>query len=207
MKKKDKKPEAGDRVVDTLKLADVLVVGATGYLGGKVVDHLLAMGKQVRVLVRPGSNPSALVARGANVVEGDLTKRETLDQAVTGVSALITTAQGYSLRKKADTIAGVGIEGHRNLIDAARNNGQPIFVYTSALNCQQAVDNPCSLIFAKWVIEQELRKSGLPFVIIRSGSAFDILVYMDQFKRNLQKSRYMAAGWTDSHEFDQAISK
>ena len=43
----------------------VLIVGGTGSLGGKVVDELLARGKQVRALVRPGSDATRLEAKGS----------------------------------------------------------------------------------------------------------------------------------------------
>ena len=43
----------------------VLVVGGTGALGGQVVDALLARDKQVRALVRPGSDATRLEASGS----------------------------------------------------------------------------------------------------------------------------------------------
>jgi nucleoside-diphosphate-sugar epimerase len=49
----------------------VLVVGATGSLGGKVVDELLERGKNVRALVRPTSDASSLESRGVQIARGD----------------------------------------------------------------------------------------------------------------------------------------
>ncbi|MGW0877157.1 NmrA family NAD(P)-binding protein, partial [Streptomyces sp. NPDC002740] len=53
-------------------LLPVLVVGATGSLGGEVVDELLARGKKVRALVRPASDASRLESRGVQIARGDM---------------------------------------------------------------------------------------------------------------------------------------
>jgi uncharacterized protein YbjT (DUF2867 family) len=50
----------------------VLVVGATGSLGGQVVDALLERGKRVRALVRPRSDATRLERRGAAISRGDM---------------------------------------------------------------------------------------------------------------------------------------
>ena len=50
----------------------MLVVGASGHLGGQVVDSLLARGKVVRALVRPNSEGgSRLKTKGVEIVRGD----------------------------------------------------------------------------------------------------------------------------------------
>ena len=58
---------------------EVLVVGGTGDIGGRVVRALVAQGKRVRALVRPGSDPSALEAQGVAIVRGDLTDAASLE--------------------------------------------------------------------------------------------------------------------------------
>jgi uncharacterized protein YbjT (DUF2867 family) len=74
----------------------ILVVGATGQVGGAIAQKLLADGRSVRVLVRPNSpseqlaahglaTPSAaLTGAGAEPVWGDLRNRASLDAAVRG---------------------------------------------------------------------------------------------------------------------------
>ena len=56
--------------------APALIVGGTGHLGGLVVDELLARGKRVRALVRPGSNASKLEAKGVEF------RQDTMDSGV-----------------------------------------------------------------------------------------------------------------------------
>jgi len=53
----------------------VLLVGATGHLGGKVVQALLARNMPVRAMVREGTDASRLMAQGVEVIRGDLRDR------------------------------------------------------------------------------------------------------------------------------------
>jgi uncharacterized protein YbjT (DUF2867 family) len=63
----------------------ILVVGATGTLGGRVARMLLAQGQPVRILARSQSNYQPLAEAGAQVVLGDLKERGSLDAACQGV--------------------------------------------------------------------------------------------------------------------------
>ncbi len=70
----------------------ILVVGATGHLGGAVTRMLLAQGQPVRILVRPQSDYQPLAEAGAQVVLGDLKQPGSLDAACQGADTVITTA-------------------------------------------------------------------------------------------------------------------
>src|SRR5206468_12757747 len=69
----------------------VLVVGATGSLGGKVVDELLERGNNVRALVRPTTDAGRLESRGVEIARGDLLHLDSLVAAMNGADAVITT--------------------------------------------------------------------------------------------------------------------
>ena len=83
----------------------ILVIGATGNVGGKVVSQLPDAGVEVRALVR---NPDAarLPAR-VEVVRGDLTAPETLDRALDGVDSvfLVWTAPAAAFARAFEKIA------------------------------------------------------------------------------------------------------
>ena len=70
----------------------ILVAGATGSLGSKIVHGLRERGDAVRALVRPTADPRPLEAAGASIVFGDLRDPASLDHACDGASAVITTA-------------------------------------------------------------------------------------------------------------------
>jgi uncharacterized protein YbjT (DUF2867 family) len=142
----------------------ILVVGATGALGGMVARNLLAEGAAVRVLVRPGSDYSGLVAAGAQPVMGDLKDRASLDRACAGVATVVTTANSAG-RGGADTVDTVERSGNRALIDAARDAGVRHFVFVSALG--SAADSPVDFLRGKAESEAHLRASGMSYTVVQ----------------------------------------
>jgi uncharacterized protein YbjT (DUF2867 family) len=165
----------------------ILVVGATGQLGGAITRQLLAQGKEVRILVRRDS-PSeqlakqgmatpaeALIAAGAHPVTGDLRDRRSLDEAAAGVDVVITTANS-ALRGGDDNVETVDLAGNRNLIDAAAAAGVKQFVFTSVLGAD--INSPVPFFQAKAATEQHLRGSGLTYTILAPNLFMDVWVAM-----------------------------
>jgi len=145
----------------------VLLVGATGDLGGRTLHALRARGKTVRALVRPGSDVTGLPSDGVEIVRGDMLDPASLGPAMSGVSAVVTSAIGYSRRRKGDSLR-TDNEGNRNLVDAARRASVPRFILTSILACDQAPQVPH--FWAKKLTEDYLQQSGVPFVALRPGA-------------------------------------
>ncbi len=141
----------------------ILVVGATGVLGGMITRALLARGDDVRMLVREGSNYAPLVALGATPAVGDLKEHASLDAACRDIDTIVTTATAI-IRRPPDTIETVDDTGYGNLIDAARRAGVRHFVYTSALG--SSPDSPVPLMRIKALNEQRLRESGMTYTIL-----------------------------------------
>ena len=69
----------------------VLVVGATGFLGGKVVTELLNGGHSVRALVRSTTDASRLESQGVEIARGDMLEFDSLVAAMHGADAVVTT--------------------------------------------------------------------------------------------------------------------
>jgi dihydroflavonol-4-reductase len=94
---------------------NVLVTGATGFLGSTLVPALLEAGHQVRVLVRSGA-PFA----GAETMKGDVRDPDAVRRAVDGVEGLYHLA-GLVSRDPADarTMYELHVDGTRNLLTAA----------------------------------------------------------------------------------------
>src|SRR4051794_22315937 len=152
----------------------VLVVGATGSLGSKVVDELLERGKNVRALVRPASDPSRLESRGVEIARGDMLNVDSLVAAMTGADAVITTAAGYTRGgKNANDIDTIG---NANLAQAAHRAGIRRFVLTSILTSDQTPDVPH--FWHKKLAEDKLEQLGVPFVALRPGAFLDQVASM-----------------------------
>lgn len=165
----------------------VLMVGATGLLGGRITQRLLARGLAVRMLARPDSmaetlamqgmatSPRALEAAGARPVIGDLKDPDTLEAACQDVEVVITTANAV-LRGGADTIETVDRVGNRNLIDAARRAGVRRFIFVSAQWADR--NSPVSLLAAKGETEAYLQESGLDYTIVAPNAFMEVWLYL-----------------------------
>jgi NADH dehydrogenase len=141
----------------------VLVVGATGQLGGRIARELLSKGTQVRALCRPGSGYGALQRMGAEIVMGDLKDPASLAAACAGVQTVITTAN-TARRGGDDTVESVDLNGTRNLIDAARAAGVRHFVYLSVYGA--AASSPVPFLAAKGKNDDYLKASGMEWTIV-----------------------------------------
>ena len=153
----------------------ILVVGATGQLGSLITRRLLEEGREVRILVREGSEYRALEAAGAAAVVGDLKDRASLDAATHGVNTVSTTANS-AVRSGADNVQSVEIEGNRNLINASAASGVKHFIFTSAMGA--APDSPIPLMRGKGVAEQHLKTSGVPYTILSPNGFMEVWLPM-----------------------------
>jgi uncharacterized protein YbjT (DUF2867 family) len=141
----------------------ILVVGATGNVGGAVAQMLLDQGRSVRVLVRPESNVEHLVEVGAEVALGDLKQPGSLAAACQGAEVVITTATSAS-RGGQDTVQTVDLDGNRYLIEAAQAAGARQFIFVSLFGADP--NSPIPISQAKAKTENALRASGMPYTII-----------------------------------------
>ncbi|MCG2624122.1 SDR family oxidoreductase [Arthrobacter sp. I2-34] len=153
-----------------MESSPVLVVGGTGYLGSQVVTALLDRGRQVRALVRPGSDAARLEAAGVEIARGDMMDSASLARAMGGVDAVVTTAAGYTGHSQGDT-SEIDVVGNRNLADSAAQVGVRRFVFTSILTCDQTPQVPH--FWHKKLAEDRLEDKHVAFVALRPGALLD----------------------------------
>jgi dihydroflavonol-4-reductase len=111
-----------------------LVTGATGFVGAAVARRLLARGREVRVLARPGSDRRNLHGLPVEVVEGDLLDPPSLQHAVRGCSALFHVAADYRLWvPRPEVLYETNVKGSESLLLAAADAGVERIVYTSSV--------------------------------------------------------------------------
>ena len=152
----------------------ILVVGATGLLGGEICRRLRERGHPVRALARETSDPAKvqrLKSLGAEIVRGDLKDRASLDQACRGAATVISTASTTLSRQPDDSIGGVDQDGQMQLVDAARNARVGQFVYVSFSG---SFEIDCPLRTAKRSVERHLQRSGLTYTILRPSVFMEV---------------------------------
>lgn len=149
----------------------ILVVGATGQLGGQVVARLRSEGRAVRALVRPTSNTDPLKAQGVELVFGDLSRREDCMRACEGVDSLIATASSI-VPRRGDQFGARDIEWYENLIGASREHQLRRIVYISAFTTEDDAQVPEFLI--KRRIEKIIENSGIEYQIFRGAAFMDV---------------------------------
>jgi len=136
----------------------ILMTGATGTVGSELVKQLQASGAKARALVRNRAKAASLEGAGFEVVEGDLTKPETLDVALQGVERVfLLSSPGPQM---------VAAEG--NFVEAAKRAGVKHVVKLSAIGA----DADSKLIFGWWhgQIEKQLEESGMTYTHLRPNS-------------------------------------
>ncbi|NTU63113.1 MAG: SDR family oxidoreductase [Chloroflexi bacterium] len=165
----------------------ILVVGATGSLGGRITRGLLQQGQAVRILTRQNpvseelvkqgraNTAQSLIEAGAQAVPGDLKDRTSLDAAVKGVDTVITTATA-SQRGGDDTLTSVDLQGTLALIEAAKAAGVRRFVYTSASGAVEG--HPVPLFNIKGTCAAALERSGMEYVILTPSVFMEIWIGM-----------------------------
>ena len=144
----------------------ILVVGATGVVGQAAALKLHERAQEVRALVRGGAaHPKAkeLRAKSISIVEGDLTRPETLEAACAGVATVVCTATSMPGGAN-DGLRRVDLEGTLALIAAAEQAGVQRFVYTS-YSGNLRLESP--LETAKRTCEDRLLNRRMQAVILR----------------------------------------
>jgi nucleoside-diphosphate-sugar epimerase len=110
------------------------VTGGTGFIGRRVVQKLVGRGDEVYALVRSDRGSAELEALGAHPIRGDITDRESMREAMRGSDVVFHIAGWYKLGsrdwKEAEAI---NIEGTRNVLELAHEQGVPKIVYTSTV--------------------------------------------------------------------------
>lgn len=169
----------------------ILVVGATGRLGGLVTKALLAEGRRVRILVRSGSDSGALVDAGAIPIAGDLKDPKSLLRAAAGIDSVIATANS-ARRGGGDNPQTVDLEGNARLIEAARAAGVRRYVFMTALGAE--VDSVDPFMSAKATTEQRLITSGLDYTIVAATPFIDVWVGMVVLNPVLERREVVYSG-------------
>ena len=145
----------------------IFISGGTGFIG-KNLQNALA-GRPLRLLVRDRTGHPPSGAGDVEVVEGDVTRPDTLPNALDGCEAVVNLAAIIE-EKGAATFDAVIRQGTVNLVEAAKHAGIRRFILMSALGARH--DPAFPYFEAKWQAERAVMASGIPWTVFRPSVVF-----------------------------------
>ena len=165
----------------------ILVTGATGLVGHCFVRRAAAAGYQVRAMVRPNSDRSALDGLAVEYVEGDLADSGTIPAVVAGADVVVHAAAHVGDWGPAEEYRAINVIALEHMLHAAQRNGRlRRWIQISSLGVYPArhhygTDETVSPDLtgldgytrtkaeAELVILHHIQEFGLPAVILRPG--------------------------------------
>lgn len=168
-----------------MEQAKILVTGATGATGGSAIDELLARGVPVRALVHTtDARSEALRARGAEVVEGDLSDFDAVNRALEGIASAYFV---YPIQ-----VPGI-LEATAYFAQAAMGHGVGAIVNMSQITARLEAKSHASR--AHWIAERLLDRSGVPVTHLRPTLFAEWIVY---FRRAIREKSILPLPYGDA---------
>jgi nucleoside-diphosphate-sugar epimerase len=182
-----------------------LVTGGTGFTGGNLVPKLIQEGNEVKVLVRKTSNLKTIDGLDVEICYGDLTEKKSVSESIKNVDKVYHLAAAYREAKLPDKVYWkVNVDGTRNILEAALNEGVDRFIHCSTCGVHGHVQNPPadelapfnpgdvyqeSKIEGEKIARDYYEKEGLPVTIFRP-----VGIYGPGDKRFLKFFRLIKSG-------------
>lgn len=163
---------------------DVLVTGATGFIGRRLAEVLVASGQTVRLLVRDKSRLSDALRDSCRIIVGALDNENALVEATGQVGTVYHCAANVKTWGPWDSYYEANVLGLENLLQAIHkgNVTLPRLIHLSTVDVYGYPAEPCdetaplddggfyygkSKILAEELIRQDSLRSGLPYTILR----------------------------------------
>ncbi len=164
----------------------ILITGATGQLGGMIIQELLEKVEpsSIIAMARSPEKASALAEKGVQVRAGDYTKPETLGAALEGAGTVMLIS---------GTDIGPRVGHHKNVVDAAKAAGAQRIVYTSVVIAGQS---PEPIFDDHRITEEYIQASGLAYTILRDNFYMD--AYVSEIPLAMERGFYQAGGSSGS---------
>jgi uncharacterized protein YbjT (DUF2867 family) len=150
---------------DDGRMPRALVIGATGYIGGRLVPRLLGAGYEVRVLVRDAARMEAFSWGGSvEALAGDATDAVAVAAAVQDVDVLYYLVHSMAAGRD---FAGADRRAARTVAAAAREAGVGRIVYLGGLHPASAALSPH--LRSRVEVGDVLLRSGVPTLVLQAG--------------------------------------
>ncbi|GAA3781258.1 SDR family oxidoreductase [Corallibacter vietnamensis] len=148
---------------------NILLAGATGYLGRHLLKVLIEKQNQVVAIVRKPNQIDNPNENYLEIKQAEVTKPETLRDICKGIDTVISTV-GITRQKDGLTYMDVDYQANMNLLAEAKKSGVSHFVYVSAINGDK--HRHLKIFEAKEKFVDALKTSGLNYTIVRPNGFF-----------------------------------
>lgn len=146
----------------------ILITGATGNLGSKVIENLLKNTevKQIAALVQSEEKAQILKEKGVNIRVGNYDDPIALEKTMEGITKVMLISGNDILKRE---------QQHKNVIDAAKKAGVNYIAYTGFLI--RNIENSAlkSMMESHFPTETYLKASGLAYTIFRNNYYADVI--------------------------------
>ena len=168
-------------------MANILVAGATGYLGLHIVKNLAEQGFNTTALVRTPSKVNRLNLP-VRVLEAQLTHPGSLIDCCHDIDTVISSL-GITRQTDGLSYMDVDFQANMNLLNEAKRSGVKKFIYVSVLHGEEL--KSLQICAAKEKFVEALKNSGLEYCIIRPSGFFSDLT---EFYNMAKKGRIFLFG-------------
>ncbi|MCL4183312.1 MAG: NAD-dependent epimerase/dehydratase family protein [Burkholderiaceae bacterium] len=189
----------------------VSVTGATGFLGGHLVERLIADGHSVAILARDAARAARFEGRVARLVVGDIADRTRIDELVSGAEAVIHLVSNFRTASgPPETYRRINLEGSRVVFEASERAGVRRYVHCSTIGVHGHVRstpatetspyNPGDLyqetkVAAERYLQGKLATTKVELVVVRPCSLYGPGdTRMLKMFRMLTKGRFLMVG-------------
>ncbi|QMW04622.1 SDR family oxidoreductase [Spirosoma foliorum] len=148
----------------------ILVIGASGFVGRYLTRQLLADGYQVRCLARNPDKVKDLAESGCEVVQGDITDKASVQQALESIDAVYVSIHTLAPQHSSTAEQGfmdIEMNGLQNIVEGCQRHQVRRLIYVTSLGI--SAHSKDAWTRGRWKAQQYLLNSDLDVTIIQPG--------------------------------------